>query len=694
MISPELSTSTTIIFKYANFLFCLRKMRKIVFVILVCVFLMSLISIASAEIMISQPKALYNIGESFDATVSVSKGGEPLTANIVCSGTEKLVLFKNLGSEEKTIQISQPLTKSFLGDMQGICSLEVEYGAESAASQEFKITSAIEITLNIANLNYNAGDSVLVTGEAKKENSKPVEGFVEISLENTNIKLLDTVKAGKFSTNFTLPENIGSGRYNLKAAVYEKDDKGGVSNQGEESAVIGVKQEPKKLEVAIAKQSVVPGEELSFRVILYDQANYEMPGDVSVVVRDNNEEEILKKLAKTDEDIPLKIAEDASPGYWKIEASSFGIQATRVFSVEENEKAKFEIINDTLVITNIGNILYDKAVQIAIGSEVEIKELLLDVGESKTFRLLAPDGDYSITITDGSTTLTESGIALTGNIIGVQDLKDSLSIWGKYPIVWLFLIMVAGLFILMLVQRTIKRKSYAYPSSEPLKSKKGVIGALGERFRRMPTALMSSEKQLRADSNAEHTLLPGGTKQNVALIALKIKNQISKEARHSLEMIFREAYAHAIPYDSQDFIFLIFSPLVTKTFKNYVPAVKTATGILKSVRENNKRFRDKISFGISVHCGEIVNKIEEGRLKFTSLGTILTKAKKLADLSDGEVLLSKEIHEKTISEIKASQQIIRGIEVYKVKQIIDAQKNQQFIKEFMTRINEEGKERK
>ena len=76
--------------------------------------------------------------------------------------------------------------------------------------------------------------------------------------------------------------------------------------------------------------------------------------------------------------------------------------------------------------------------------------------------------------------------------------------------------MVAGLFILMLVQRTMKRKSYAYQSSEPLKSKKGIIGALGERFSRRPmTTLVSLEKQVRADSNAEHTLLLGGTKQNV-----------------------------------------------------------------------------------------------------------------------------------------------------------------------------------
>lgn len=146
-------------------------MRKIVFSLVACIFLISLISIASAEIMISQPKATYNIGEEISLSITLSQGGEQITSNLICGQEEKLIFFKNLGSTETNVQISQPLTKSFLGEMQGICSVEVKYGGEIATSQEFKITSAIEITLNIANLNYNAGDSLIVKGEAKKENS-------------------------------------------------------------------------------------------------------------------------------------------------------------------------------------------------------------------------------------------------------------------------------------------------------------------------------------------------------------------------------------------------------------------------------------------------------------------------------------------------------------------------------------------
>ena len=59
-------------------------------------------------------------------------------------------------------------------------------------------------------------------------------------------------------------------------------------------------------------------------------------------------------------------------------------------------------MNDTLLVTNVGNVPYRKAIQIVIGNEIEIKELNLEVGQSKQFRLLAPDGDYKISVTDGS----------------------------------------------------------------------------------------------------------------------------------------------------------------------------------------------------------------------------------------------------------------------------------------------------
>ncbi len=658
--------------------------------IIVCfVLTLILVSTVSAEIMISQPKSTYNRGEELTLSITVSEGGKQLQSEIVCSNQSEMIFLKNLGAGEKSIQISQPLTKSFLGEMQGICNVKVTYGNEVSTSQEFKISGNIEISLNIANLNYKPGDSIIVEGTATKENSEPVDGFVEVTLEGTGIKRVMDVTGGKFSLTFNLPEDVGGGRYNLKARVYEKDSRGEIMNEGKETAIIGIKQEPKKLEIAINQQSIMPGEKLKFKIILYDQANYEMSGDASVVVKNTNDKEILKRLVKTDEEVSILIEENSPSGYWKIEASSSGITTKRLFSVEENEIAEFEVINDTLIINNIGNVLYQKAVQIAIGSEVEIKELFLEVGESKKFKLLAASGDYKVTVTDGTTTYSESDVSLTGSVVSIQDIKKQLSIWKKYPIVWLFLIIVSGLFILMLVQRTMKKSSYSYPVQE---KKEKIPKETGEKKSFFGFGKRKETETERKEPKAEHSLVLGGKKQNTALICLKLKNKITKEARENLEKAFYEAYdIKAVSYETGDYIFLIFSPLLTKTFKNYVPAVKAAQGISKAINQHNSKFKDKIEFGICVHAGDLANKFdkEDKNLKFTAMGNTLGRAKKIADMSDGEVLLSKEIHEKTLSEIKAEQSKKFGKEIFTVKRVTDSQRNKEFVKDFLKKLNEE-----
>ena len=688
---------------------------RLTIILLAFLFSIIFISAASAEIMISQPKTTYTIGENLDLSVKVSEGGEEFKAELVCTNENKLILFKNLGLDETSVNIFQPLTKSFLEDMQGICHISIEYFEEKTNSQDFKISGNINIILNIGVINYNAGENITITGEATKENSVPVEGFVEIMLQGTNIKLVNSVQKGKFSSNFLLPDNLVAGQYTLKARVYEKDTKGRISNEGEETLIIGIKQEAKKLEIAINQQEIEPGQKLNFRVFLYDQANNEMSGDASVVVKDLDDKEVLKKLVKTNEELTLDIETNATPGYWKIEASCQGINSKRLFSVEENEEASFSLANDTLIITNIGNVLYRKTIQIAIGGEVEIKELFLEVGEDKRFRLLAPDGNYQISVTDGYTTFSQGDVSLTGNVVGIQDIRKSLGVWRKYPIIWLFLIVVLGLSILMLVQRTLKKRSYAYPVKEKYKKSKSIreepehkirgkkgflgLGALGilDALKRKPS---SQSHPSQSSQKAEHSLVLGGKKQDVALICLKIKNkeEISNETEANLEQAFQEAYElKAVPYKTNNYIFLIFSPLITKTFQNYTNAVKAAQSITKALQEYNSKFREKIDFGISIHCGELVNKIEEGKLKFTSLGSTLNKAKKLAELSDQEPLLSKELHEKTRSDVRTEKAELKGKiqtegkepEAYTAKKVEDNKRNKEFVRDFLKRTNEE-----
>ncbi len=663
-------------------------MRKIIIAGSSIILVILLLCLVSAESWFdSEPKSIYNIGDKLELTISTDSGDAQLKTELECKNKSKLLFsdYLNIGETQK--QVSRPLTSDFLGDIKGKCKITAEYKGETIKTNEFKITNNVELDIDLAKLNYESGEQVIIKGEAIKENSEKLTGYVDVVIEDADIRLKRDVVKGDIDLNFSLPKNIQPGSYSLIIEAYEKNEQEIVTNRGKSITKIGIKQQPSKLEIAVNQQKVNPGNNISFKVLLYDQANNEMEGNLGVSIKNNFDEEVYKKLVSTNQEIVFPISTNASAGYWKIQSSVFELSSKRLFYVEENQKAKFNILNDTLIITNIGNVPYKKAVQIVIGNEVEIKETEIPVGQSKKFRLLAPDGIYNVKITDGSNTFTESDVSLTGNIIGVMDIRKQINLWNKYPMVWLFLIVVIGMFILMVVQRSVKKKVFAFPSkSSKLKESKK------EKVKK--TTVKQKNSQLgKGKINAEHTLVLNGKKQEVGLICIKIKSNLNESLKKVLRDIFSKAYESkkSAEYWTGDYVFLLFSPLVTRTLKNQKNAIKTALSIEKAIKEYNKKFKDKIDFGISVHTGEIANQLKGNKLKFTGLGNTLRRAKKLADISQQETLLSKEIHEKSIDEIKADKKDIQGQEVFKVKQIKDNQRNREFIKEFLKRMEDEKK---
>ena len=136
---------------------------------------------------------------------------------------------------------------------------------------------------------------------------------------------------------------------------------------------------------------------------------------------------------------------------------------------------------------------------------------------------------------------------------------------------------------------------------------------------------------------------------------------------------------------------MIFSPAITRKTKNQTDAVRTALSLSKALREHNHKFREKIEFGISVHTGNLINKVDKGILKFTGVGNTLSLAKRLAEISKGEVLLSKEIHEKTISEVKAEKVNKDGFDVFTVNKVVEGERNRKFVQDFLNRLDKQGK---
>ena len=204
-----------------------------------------------------------------------------------------------------------------------------------------------------------------------------------------------------------------------------------------------------KLDIEV-KDSYVPGDEVRFKVILYDDSNNKIDGQINYELQDYYTELMAEGVAKSDEEIVYKLSTDAYQGPWKIIASYSGISVNRLFNVGELQKAEIKLEGDTIVVKNIGNTPYDKKILIYIGTNDQTAQVYLEIGQEKRIRLTAPTGQYDIKVIEGNdeNTLEFKGVGLTGNVIGLESVVgNTKSFLGKYPVVALFL----GVLLLVIV---------------------------------------------------------------------------------------------------------------------------------------------------------------------------------------------------------------------------------------------------
>lgn len=632
------------------------------------------INIISAEIMFdSQPALVYSINDMIDSslTVKTTQASEGfLKIILVCGDKQNDFYLSPLslqpGIEEK-ISKKLTLSKSFLGEMKGDCKILAKYDGEEESTSNFKISEVVSIKIDPLVISTKPGEKISIKGTATKSNSQPLDGFLELKVEGTDIRLTKGITAGNIEADLNIPETMKSGGYSLILIAYDKLNNE-VSNYGDTTLSLNFKQEPSNIELELDKQSIIPGTSLNIIPRIYDKASQEIQEDVKIDVTDAYDDFYVSKLIRTGEAVEIKIEMNATPGYWTIEASALGLNIKRLFYVEELQKARFEVFQDSLTITNIGNVVYTKVIQVAIGNEVDIKEMNLDIGESKTFKL-SGDGNYPVSVSDGVDSVDFGDMSLTGNVLGVMELRKT-GFLNQYPIVWLFLIIIFGLFILMMVQRVSKRK---------------VNGYVSKPFVKQETKQVKQDIEVKNIKNAEHSLVLHGNKEQAALMNLKIKNldKISqKEVKEAIERSLEDiGRSKGTIYRSGQNFTGIFTPSVTKTFRNDLIAVKVASEIARYLNEHNSKSTQKIDFGIGINSGNIAAKVDKDVLKFTSLGNEMNLARRISDAAENSVLLSPETSKKVMNDVKTE----KAGEYYSIKKLVEREQHKKFINGFLDR---------
>ena len=231
-----------------------------------------------------------------------------------------------------------------------------------------------------------------------------------------------------------------------------------------------------------------------------------------------------------------------------------------------------------------------------------------------------------------------------------------------------------------------KKKSYAYYTDQ-VPRKPFVPFA--------PSAKPSKKEQLVSDytstpsAKAEQGLVQAGNREKAVVVALKIKNKINAEAEKFLESMMEHAYQKkGACYKQGEFIYTIFASVMTKAVNNEMRAVHTAEKFSTELKEYNRKFKERIEWGIGINTGEIIASAMANKLQFTALGSFMIAAKKLAQFADKKIMFTKDAYQKVSNEIKADKLVVEGGEYYEIKQIVDLEKNKKFIDDFLKR---EGK---
>ncbi len=663
------------------------KMRNIIILLTLGVLISSL---ASAEIIINQqPKDLYNLGDiiTLPAKIVISKDTSSFfSMYLICNGiqTEIHKEYVTLSAgQEKQINPSIPLIKNFIGRTTGTCKIKSALEGEYALTNEFKISDLINVEIKTEKREFDPQENIIIEGQAVKENQEVAKGFAELKIINENSSVFRTVDAinnGYFYINFSLPENTKAGEYSIIVTVYEKDAEEETTNQGFADYKILIKQVPTNLEIAFETQEVEPGTNLKVKAILHDQTGEKISSNAIITIK-NKENIILEQTEKpTDEFLEFPILYKEAPKEWKVVAVSNKLTNEATFRIKEKEEVKIELINKTIIIANTGNVQYNKTVLIKIGGESKNINVNLEIDETQRYTLSAPDGEYQIEVLTPEGSKITGKTTLTGKNIGVKKTVAGIKGLINYSFVWVFIISVLGFIAFTIFKKGYKRSFFGYIKTKKKEKNKEIS------FQKNPAI-----NTVNTINKAELSLSIKGEPQDISLICLKIKNFEEIESkRGAVEETMQKLSSlaeenKAMIYKSQGNLFFIFAPLKTKTFKNERNAAITAQKIENILTNHNKLFKQKIEFGIALNYGRIIAKQEKNILEFMSLGTLITTAKKIASISNGEILLSEKIKEKLMSDIKTEKQRKAGIDVYTIREIRDHERNKKFINSFLRR---------
>mgnify|MGYP001563022833 CR=1 FL=1 len=615
----------------------------------------------SAEILISPVKPVYNINDAISAGISLKEShavsGGILAASVICPSDSKNFYTNGDITLKANEQQEFNAVWSKISNVFGRCYVRADFDSETSKSSEFLVTDRIDVALELDGYQVKPSQNLLINGSAIKANSMPAEGSAKITISGIAESQYIAVTNGNFAAKISLPANTPAGEYSAEALVFEKNDKGTITNRGLAQKKFSILSVPSMLALSIDDDKLLPNKSLIVKATLYDQASAVMKEIINVKIKSKSL--LFDRQALSGESFEYNPAE-ATPGEWQIEASVFDLNAKRIIYVAPHEVIDISINGSTLAVRNTGNILYKGQVEARVtdktgNMQVIAKQVSIAVGGEAKLQLFASEGIYEVEVNSKKF----NNVPLTGAVSASLrlDNQENFNNLPIMPILLFAFILGILLFILNKSGRTIKSGNYPSPVRISLPAEK-----ISDEMTIVP-----QPAQIAYNSRiAEPSLVIQGQKQKTSVLYYRTKNiselrgKISELSIESLVKFSERTAVNAIESSggavhavSSQEIIGIFSPM-TRQFRHESSAVKAAVKIDLELKANNRKLKAKLDYGIGISSGELALNINRKKvLEYTSIGKTISVSRKLAEKASQGIIISKDVYSRVMNEIKA-----------------------------------------
>jgi len=702
--------------------------KSLIFIML----LLISVNFASAVMTISEVYDIYNLGDKLYVGVDGIKGSDIGNFNIDLECENSTINLLKISARafsldgEHSYQL--PYKELTLEDLEinsfeeilGKCQIISSLNNEEATTKQFLITDELTISPSLDKINYNPGEEINLEISATKANGEKVYGFAELkNSTETQIEIVD----GKASTKIITSAETPSREYSINIFVYEKTDSGIILNKGETLVKYKINQIPTDVKIVIEKTQATPGGDFVFGAEIFDQTGEKMDGTLSTIIASPEKKTEISTTISTKEFSKINFLANSTPGEWTIYSYLDSLSDEVNFEMLGIQKAEFYFEGSILIITNVGNIEYNKTLEFSFGDEKKEVFVELGVGETKKYNLNAPDGKYDISITDGDKAIQKT-VLLTGRAISVDDITNG-SIFKNYTFYWIFIILilagVAVYFVMKYKNNTREIKdSWVEKIKEKFRGAGNKFSNASAKFQekmpksysseinnsmnftnKSPDSLSFDEKNICKEDlslmdltkakicSAESTLVLRGEKSKASIITIKISNygELNENSKDELSKIISVKNEKGVVEIKENYINIIFSPLVTRTFKNEKTASVVAFRIFENLQEHNKKFANKIKFNIAVHSGDIIASTQKDKLKYTGIGNTITILKRIVDLRQNELLISEDVRNKLMRDLKVEKAgTIGKTNIYSIKGLRTHEADKEKLQELLKRM--------